>query len=141
MLVRIKGVVEEVLVQDGMKKDGSGPWQRKTYVIRDNTYKKEEYNTCVHVQEFGKLDPNKMNPEFIYKSNHIKGEEVDLACYLETNEYGFTNVSYGKEYADIEQKPATTNVIKPDAQPAEAAPVEPAYVTAEEREDESEIPF
>jgi hypothetical protein len=93
--------------------------QKKTYVIRDNTYNKEEYNNKVHVDDFGKLDPNKSNPEFIFRSNHIVGEEVDLACYLETNDYGFTRVNYGKPYEEIGNKPQQTNVIRPDDQPAQ----------------------
>ena len=119
MLVRIKGVIEDIIMQEGIGKTSQKPWQKKTYVIRDNTYNKEEYNTKVHVDDFGKLDPNKMNPEFIFRSNHIVGEEVDLACYLETNDYGFTNVSYGKPYEEISNKPQQTNVVRPDNQPAQ----------------------
>lgn len=119
MLVRIKGVIEDIIMQEGIGKTSQKPWQKKTYVIRDNTHDKEEYNTKVNVDDFGKLDPDKINPEFIFKSNHIVGEEVDLACYLETNDYGFTNVKYGKPYEEISNKPQQTNVIRPDDQPAQ----------------------
>lgn len=119
MLVRIKGVIEDIIMQEGVGKTSQKPWQKKTYVIRDNMYNKEEYNTKVRVDDFGKLDPNKMNPEFIFSSNHVVGEEVDLACYLETNDYGFTNVSYGKPYEEIGNKPQQGNTIYPDAQPAQ----------------------
>ena len=115
MLVRINGVIEDIIMQEGVGKTSQKPWQKKTYVIRDNMYNKEEYNTKVRVDDFGKLDPNKMNPEFIFRSNHIVGEEVDLACYLETNDYGFTNVSYGKPYTDIEApKENKSSAIKPE---------------------------
>ena len=130
MLVRIKGKVEDILQQVGTSKEGKH-WAKKTYVIRDTMYNKEEYNTIVHVQDFGKLDPNATTAEFenfVFKSNHTVGEDVDLACYLETNKFGFTNVNYGKEYADIDkpkENAGTGNVDKPDAQPAPAE--QPTY--------------
>ena len=105
MLVRIKGKVEDILQQVGTSKEGKH-WAKKTYVIRDTMYKKDEYNKLVHVQEFGQLDPNATTAEFenfVFKSNHLIDEEVDLACYLETNKFGFTNVDYGKEYANIDK--------------------------------------
>lgn len=119
MLVRIKGVIEDIIMQEGVGKTSQKPWQKKTYVVRDNMYNKEEYNTKVHVDDLGKLDPNKSNPEFIFRSNHVVGEEVDLACYLETNDYGFTNVSYGKPYEEIGNKQQQTNVVRPEEQPAQ----------------------
>ena len=134
MLVRIKGVIEDIIMQEGVGKTSQKPWQKKTYVVRDNTYNKEEYNTKVHVDDFGKLDPSKSNPEFIFRSNHTVGEEVDLACYLETNDYGFTNVNYGKPYEEISNQPQQTNVIRPDEQPAqEQVPMQ--------SEDTEDIPF
>lgn len=120
MLVRIKGVVEDIIMTEGRNKENR-PWQKKTYVVRDTAYNKQEYNTKVHVQDFGKLDPNLMNPTFNFRSNHIVGEEVDLACYLETNDFGFTNVNYGKPFDEIDKpKENTSNVVKPD----DNAPVE-----------------
>jgi hypothetical protein len=105
MLVRIKGKIEDILEQTGTSKEGK-PWAKKTYVVRDTTYQKEEYNNIVHVQDFGKLKPDAFKPtfdNFEFKSNHFLDEEVDLACYLETNKFGFTNVNYGKPYADIDK--------------------------------------
>lgn len=124
MLVRIKGKVDDIIQQVGTSKDGKH-WARKAYVIKDTMYKKDEYNKLVHVQEFGTLDPNATTAEFenfTFKSNHSIGEEVDLACYLETNKFGFTNVDYGKEYADIEapkENAGTGKVVRPDDQPAQ----------------------
>jgi hypothetical protein len=116
MLVRIKGVVEDILMTEGRNKENR-PWQKKTYVIRDNMYSKAEYNRKVYVQDFGKLDPNSIEPIFIFRSNHIVGEEVDLACYLETNDFGFTNVDYGKPYDEI-GKPKD-NVVRPEQEEAQ----------------------
>jgi hypothetical protein len=116
MLVRIKGVVEDILMTEGRNKENR-PWQKKTYVIRDNMYSKAEYNRKVYVQDFGKLDPNSIEPIFIFRSNHIVGEEVDLACYLETNDFGFTNVDYGKPYDEI-SKPKD-NVVRPEQEEAQ----------------------
>lgn len=138
MLVRIKGVVEDIIMTEGRSRENR-PWQKKTYVIRDTMYNKQEYNNKVHVQDFGKLDPNSSEPVFIFKSNHIVGENVDIACYLETNDAGFTNVNYGKEYADIDkpkENAGTGNVIRPDAQPAQQP--EPIEVGAESQTD---LPF
>ena len=135
MLVRIKGVVEDILMTEGRNKENR-PWQKKTYVIRDNSYNKPEYNTKVYVNDFGRLIPESYDAEFTFRSNHIIGETVDLACYLETNDYGFTNVDYGKLYEDI-SKPKETNVIKPDAQPA---PAEEATVEMQ-KEETGNLPF
>lgn len=132
MLVRIKGVVEDILMTEGRNKENR-QWQKKTYVIRDNMYTKEEYNRKVHVNDFGQLDPNMMDPTFIFRSNHIVGEEVDLACYLETNKYGFTNVDYCKPYDEIEApKDNKSNVVRPEEQPDETEPTE---------EETSDLPF
>lgn len=136
MLVRIKGIVEEILMTDGRSKQDR-PWQKKTYVIRDNSYSKEEFNKVVHVNDFGKLDPSAFEPIFTFRSNFVVGEEVDLACYLETNDYGFTNVDYCKPYEDI-SKPKD-NVIRPDKVEAEAEP-EPEQVEMQ-KEDNTSLPF
>ena len=133
MLVRIKGKIEAVDVVSGQKKSDGSPWAKKVYTIRDTMYNKEEYNTKVCVNDFGKLDPNKSEQEFVFKSYHVVGEEVDLACYLETNDYGFTNINYGKPYAEIESpKENKSNVVRPEEQPAETDPSE---------EGTSDLPF
>lgn len=141
MLVRIKGKVEDILQQVGTSKEGKH-WAKKTYVIRDTMYNKEEYNTIVHVQDFGKLDPNAMTAgfeNFTFKSNHTIEEEVDLACYLETNKFGFTNVNYGKEYADIDKpKENAGNVVRPDAQNEQVTETAPAEMQTESQTD---LPF
>lgn len=120
MLVRIKGVIQDVIMRDGLGKSTNKPWSKKVYVIKDNTFNEEEKNTIVHVQDFGKADPNAdvNNPSFFYHSDFVKGEEVDLMCWLETNDMGFTNVNYWKTYEEMEnhksdavptEHPATTN--------------------------------
>lgn len=134
MLVRIKGVVDDILNVEGRKKSDNSPWAKKVYVIKDNTHDKDEYNTKVHVNDFGKLDPNSSEPVFFFKSNHLVGDEVDLACFLETNDNGFTNVNYGKPYADIQKPAGTGNVVRP----TDDAPVP---VGMQPQEEETDLPF
>lgn len=139
MLVRIKGIVEEIKFADGISKSTNKPWAKKTYVIRDNMYKKDEYNTVVYVQDFGKLNPNSAGHEFDFKSNHIVGETVDLACYLETNEQGFTNVNYGKPFEDIEVR--STSEEQGTKAPVASDPEEVETPVQNEMDNNTELPF
>lgn len=111
MLIRIQGKVTDIKIIGGTSKSTGRLWSKKIYTISDD-FKNPEYNRSVQVNDFGKLDPDSIQGEFIYKSNHLVGEVVDLACYIETNEYGFTNVDYGREFADADAKPKDTgNVV------------------------------
>lgn len=112
MLIRIQGKVTDIKIVGGTSKSTGRLWSKKIYTISDD-FKNPEYNRSVQVNDFGKLDPDSYQGEFIYKSNHLVGEVVDLACYIETNEYGFTNVDYGREFADADaNKPKDTgNVV------------------------------
>ena len=121
MLVRIQGEIESIDMQDGISKAGKH-WAKKVYVVKDKFSK-------VHVNDFGKARPESYEHEFDFKSNHVVGEKVDLACYLETNDAGFTNVNYGKPYDEIESKPAAT--AQATDEPQEVEPQEPLDETTE----------
>jgi len=132
MIVRIQGKVTAVDILEGVSQAGK-KWSRKVYTISDD-FKNPDYNRSVQVNDFGKPDPNKMDYEFIYKSNLQVGDKVDLACFIETNERGFTNVDYGKPYAELENKPAS-NVINADG------PVSVDNQPAMQKEDQDDLPF
>lgn len=133
MIVRIQGKVTAIDILEGVSAAGK-KWSRKVYTISDD-FKNAEYNRSVQVNDFGKPDPNKMDYEFIYKSNHQVGDKVDLACFIETNERGFTNVDYGKPYEEIERKPvATGNVVVADGPVEEPQP-------SLQSESQSDLPF
>lgn len=134
MLVRIQGKITAVNMVDGTSKTTGRPWSKKVYVVSDD-FARAEYNRSVHVEDFGKLDPDSMQPQFLYKSNFLEGETVDIACFLETNEYGFTKVAYYKPYEDT-TKPAD-KPAEPEQESAQEV-VEQAPMPAAEN---SVLPF
>lgn len=120
MIIRIQGTVTDINIRQG-KTDSGREWSRKVYTITDE-YKDETKRRSVEVNDFGRSNqyiPG--DPVFEYKSNHIVGEHVDIACFIETNKNGFTNVDYGMPWEDIDVKrDKNTNVVRPDAeQPVE----------------------
>lgn len=136
MIIRIKGIVDKIEIFEGVGESTGRPWKRKVYTIRDNSYNKQDYNRCVKVNDLGKLNKEKLNPEFIFKSNHIVGEEVDIACFIETNDKGFTHVDYWREFDDETPKQEhTSNVVRPEA-PQEQEP-EPVPM----QEEDTSLPF
>ena len=122
MLVRIQGKVTAIDIIEGVSEKTGKKWSKKVYTISDD-FKNPEYNHSVKVNDFGKPQPNTFEYVFDYKSNHVVDETVDIACYIETNDKGFTNLDYCKEFADID-KPKETNIIKPEEAQVEEAPVE-----------------
>lgn len=114
MLVRIKGVIEDIKELKGLKKDNT-PWEKKVYVVRDNTFKNEKYNTILNVDDLGTREADRIDPKFIFHGNHVVGDEVDLMCWLETNDRGFTNVMYFKTYEEYtrDSNKEQGNVIRP----------------------------
>lgn len=118
MFIRIQGEVTGISTMDGTRKDGR-PWSKKTYSISDGYRREENKDHSVNVDDMATLDPNSISPKFIYHSNHVVGEKVDIACTIETNEYGFTNVKYFKSWDEFEkpQDKSAGNVVRPDDTP------------------------
>lgn len=142
MLVRIQGKVTAIDIKEGISgpnsKNPGRPWQKKVYTISDD-FKNPEYNRSVQVNDLGKLDPNSYEPTFLFKSNHIIDEKVDIVCSIETNKFGFTNVDYYKPFEETENKPASTGNVTyakdADAQVEEPQPAETQEVPT------NELPF
>ena len=134
MLVRIQGKVTAIEEVGGTSKAGR-PWKKKVYTISDD-FKNPDWNKSVKVNDFGQLDKDSIDPVFIYKSNHVVDETVDIVCYIETNDYGFTNLDYRCEFTD-EDKPRTSagNVVRPEAAPEEEAPM------VMQSESQTDLPF
>lgn len=112
MIIRIQGKVTAIDIREGVSAKTGRKWSRKVYTISDD-FKNPEYNRSVEVNDFGKIhNAFDSEPIFDYKSQFVVGDVVDIACYIETNEFGFTNVDYGKEWSEIETK--KDNVVRPD---------------------------
>jgi len=109
MFIRIQGEVTDIKVMEGTRKDGR-PWSKKTYSISDGYRRDENKDYHVDVDDMATLDPNSTTPVFIYHSNHIVGEKVDIACIIDTNEYGFTNVRYYKAWEEYDKPKDNGNV-------------------------------
>lgn len=102
MFIRIQGEVTDISTMEGTSKSGR-PWGKKTYSIKDGYRRNDDKDHHVNVDDMATLDPNSTTPIFIFHSNHIVGEKVDIACTIETNEYGFTNVKYFKSWDEFEK--------------------------------------
>ena len=115
MFIRIQGIVTDIKMMEGISKEGR-PWSKKSYTIRDD-FRNPDYNRSVVVDDLATLDKNSLTPVFIYHSNHTVDEKVDIACTIETNKYGFTNVHYFKSWDEFE-KPKEEVVESQSAQAA-----------------------
>ena len=102
MALEIKGVIEKILeVQKGAKKDGSGDWEKQSFLVRTQ----EQYNNLYCFEIFGdqKVDN-------FAKFNKV-GQEVTVEFNVSTNEYQgkyYTTLSAWKIMATPLQNSANT---------------------------------
>ncbi len=78
MALEVKGIIKEILeVQTGEKKDGSGQWEKQSFLVDSGT----QYNNLYCFEIFGDQKVNN------FKKFNKVGQEVTVEFNVNTNEY------------------------------------------------------